>query len=310
MRILIVNGSPKGGRSNSLRLARAFSDGMASSLPEGTAEVGQVDVRGLDIQPCRGCFSCWKTTPGSCVIEDDMAAVIQRLLWADVILLSFPLYYFAVPGPLKNLIDRQLPMVLPFMEDRTDGAGSGGHPARYDLGGKRWVLVSTCGFYSAEGNYDGVCRMFDHLCGKGGYETVFCGQGELFSVKELSARTDEYLWVVERAGGEYATGGIAEGTRRELGQLLYPKDAFEAMADASWGIDRKTGEKEEESLVFTRQMAALYDKGSYDGRDRVLEIFYTDLGRTYQILLGRDGAQVRADGGLAATTRIDTPWDV
>jgi len=310
MKILVINGSPRGDRSNSLKLARAFLKGINGNLPEGTAVVEQIDVCRLLIQPCRGCFSCWKATPGSCVIRDDMTEVIGKLLWADVILLSFPLYYFSVPGSLKNLIDRQLPMVLPFMEDRTDGVGSGSHPARYDLSGKRWVLLSTCGFYSAEGNYDGVCNMFDHICGKGRYETVFCGQGELFSVKELSARTEEYLRVVEQAGAEYAAGGITEKTRQELGQLLYPKDTFEAMADASWGIDRETGEKEEESLIFTRQMAALYNKDSYDGKDRVLEICYTDLGKTYQLLLGKDGAEVRTDGSLAATTRIDTPWDV
>lgn len=309
MKVLVINGSPKGDRSNSLQLAKAFLRGLSGGLPEGT-EVEQIDVCRLDIQPCRGCFGCWKATPGSCVIRDDMAVVIQKMLWADLILLSFPLFYFSVPGSLKNLIDRQLPMALPFMEDRSDGVGSGSHPARYDMSGKRWVLISTCGFYSAEGNYDGVCSLFDHICGKGKYETVFCGQGELFSVKELSARTAEYLRVVERAGSEYAGGGIAEKTRQELSELLFPKETFEAMADASWGVDRETGEKEDESLVFIRQMAALYNKGNYDGKDRVLEICYTDLGKTYQILLGKEGAKVCTDGSLAATTRIDTPWDV
>ncbi len=310
MKVLVINGSPKGEHSNSLQLARAFLKGMNDNLPRETTEVEQIDVCRLNIQPCRGCFACWKATPGSCVIQDDMAAVIQKLLWADVILLSFPLYYFSVPGSLKNLIDRQLPMALPFMEERSDGVGSGSHPARYDMSGKRWVLISTCGFYSAEGNYDSVCRMFDHIRGKDGYETVFCGQGELFSVKELSARTEGYLRVVEQAGAEYAGDGITEKTRQELRKLLYPKDTFEAMADASWGIDRETGEKEDESLTFTRQMAALYNKDSYDGKDRVLEICYTDLGKTYQILLGKDSAQVLTDGSLDATIRIDTPWDV
>ena len=88
-----------------------------------------------------------------------------------------------IPGILKNLIDRQLPMSLPFMSTRQDGYGSGSHEARYDMEGKRHVLISTCGFYSAEGNYDSVLRMFDHFLGKGHYTTIFCGQGELFRVK-------------------------------------------------------------------------------------------------------------------------------
>ena len=62
------------------------------------------------------------------------------------------------------------------------------------------------------------------------------------------------------------------------------------MADASWGISRTTGEKEADDLVFTRQMAALYNKDSYDGKERVLEICYTDLKHTYQIKLDDKGS--------------------
>jgi len=49
-----------------------------------------------------------------------------------------------------KLDDRQLPMNLPFMTEREDGMGSGSHPSRYDMSGKRYILISTCGFYSAE----------------------------------------------------------------------------------------------------------------------------------------------------------------
>lgn len=310
MNILVINGSPKGERSNSLRLTKAFLKGLGSALPEGESCVEQLNICDMNINACRGCFACWKATPGSCVIKDDMAAVIEKLLWAELIVYSFPLYHYGVPGALKNLIDRQLPMVLPFMEERTDGVGSGSHPTRYDMSGKRWVLISTCGFYSAKGNYDSVCAMFDYLFGKNEYEAIFCGQGELLSVKELSNRTDEYLRVVEKAGAEYASGGIGEQTRTALSQLLLTKQTYEALADASWGVSKETGEKVDDSLIFTRQMAALYNKASYDGTDRVLEICYNDLGKTYQLLMGKDGCTVYDDCSLTATTRIDTPWDV
>lgn len=309
MNILLINGSPKGARSNSLRLANAFINGMKSEK-EGETSVERLELSKMNISPCRGCFACWKATPGECCIKDDMSCMIEKLLWADVIIYSFPLYYFNIPGMLKNLIDRQLPMVLPFMSDRNDGIGSGSHEARYDMSKKRFVLVSTCGFYSAAGNYDSTCSMFDHICGKDNYETIFCGQGELFGYKELSSRTDEYLGVVEKAGREYAKGGILEETKKALQAMLFPKDVFEKMADASWGVSKESGEKEDESLVFTRQMAALYNKNSYDGKQRVLEICYTDIGKTYQIELKKDGSEVHEGTPLKCTTRIDTPWDV
>ncbi len=101
--------------------------------------------------------------------------------------------------------------------------------------------------------------------GAGQYESIFCGQGELFRVPELKARTDEYLECVRQAGREYAQKqAISEDAKEKLRELLYPRDVFEKMADASWGVEKKSGEKEDPVLTFTRQMAALYNKDSFD----------------------------------------------
>ena len=148
---------------------------------------------------------------------------------------------------------------------------------RYDMSGKKTVLISTCGFYTAESNYDSVIAQFDKIYGKGEYTTLFCGQGELFRVPELSSRTDEYLAVVRQAGQEYVSGGISEKTNVKLQELLFPRDVFERMADASWGVS-ETGEKEDVSLTFTKQMAALYNPSAYKGTDLVFDMDYTDIG--------------------------------
>lgn len=334
MRILVINGSPKGSRSNTYKLTNAFLEGMKEEIAKaksngGKIETEELQVNRLNIGSCKGCFSCWNKTPGKCCIQDDMGDVIQKLLWAEVTIWSFPLYYFTVPGGLKNLIDRQLPMELPFMVENDDQTGSGAHPHRYDMSKKKTVVISTCGFYSAEKNYDGVCSLFDHMCGKERYTTIFCGQGELFRVPELSQRTDEYLGYVREAGREYVLYVLGEGgacgrdvsqagggdgihpqTRAKLEELLYPKEIFESMADASWGIDKETGEQESDALIFTRQMAALYRKESYSGTDFVLEMDYTDIGECYQIVLGKEGSQVFTDLSRRFDTRIETPITV
>ena len=313
MNILAINGSPKGKRSNTWRLTSAFLDGIAAREENVCGEAPTIEtliINALDIRPCLGCFSCWSKTPGMCCIHDDMQAVIEKILWADVIIWSFPLYYFGLPGQLKNLIDRQLPMSLPFMSAETE---SGGHPSRYDMSGKRTVVVSTCGFYTAKGNYDCVTSLFDRLCGKDGYAAIFCGQGELFRVKELADRTNEYLSWVRKAGEEFASGEISGETRDKLDRNLFPRDIFEAMADASWGVG-ESGEKEDPSLVFTRQMAALYRKQVWPGRDIALDMNYTDIGKTYRIVLEEGGSRVEtepAEGFSAGfTTRINTPLSV
>lgn len=313
MNILTINGSPKGKRSNTWRLTSAFIEGIIAQEESGRKQAPVIEalsVSALDIKPCLGCFSCWSKTPGMCCIHDDMQAVIEKILWADVVIWSFPLYYFGLPGQLKNLIDRQLPMSLPFMSAETE---SGGHPSRYDMSGKRTVVVSTCGFYTAKGNYDCVTSLFDRLCGKDGYAAIFCGQGELFRVKELADRTNEYLSWVRKAGEEFASGEISGETRDKLDRNLFPRDVFEAMADASWGVG-ESGEKEDPSLVFTRQMAALYRKQVWPGRDIALDMNYTDIGKTYRIVLEEGGSRVEtepAEGFSAGfTTRINTPLSV
>jgi len=300
MKILVLNGSPKIERSNTMCLTRAFLDGA------GWADAEIIHVSNANIKACLGCFACWSKTPGKCIINDQMDEILPKIIAADVIVWSFPLYYFSVPGGLKNLIDRQLPLNQPFM---AEGAEGGGHPPRYDLSHQKHIVISTCGFWTSNGNYDAVIPMFDHFCGKGNYTTIFCGQGELFGVPELKGRTDAYLEVVRRAGAEYATGGVASATQAELAKPLYPRDIFEKMADASWGVDKSKGSDApiDESHRFTTQMAALYRP---DGVERVLEFYYTDIDKTYQIIMTKQGANVISEGFGPYTTRIETPYSV
>jgi len=227
MNVLVINGSPKGKNSNTMNLTNAFLNGAGYN----NAEI--VNVVSANIKACRGCFFCWKKTPGECVIKDGMRELLPKIIAADIIVWTFPLYYFSVPGVLKNAIDRQLPLNLPLM---SSNSASGGHLARYDLSRQQHVLISTCGFWTAHGNYDAVTAMFDRYYGAGNYTKIFCGQGEVFSVLELKQRTDAYLGIVWRAGMEFAAGQISSETQAELAVPLFPRDIFEKGADASWGI--------------------------------------------------------------------------
>ncbi len=55
MNILIINGSPRGEKSNTIKRADAFVDGMNES---GENTVTTVELNRLDIKDCRGCFGC------------------------------------------------------------------------------------------------------------------------------------------------------------------------------------------------------------------------------------------------------------
>lgn len=333
-KVLVINGSPKGKTSNTFKLTSAFLEGMKQT-ENLDLDIEIVDVNELHLHPCQGCFACWNKTPGKCIHHDAMEVLLPKLVEADLLIYSFPLYYFSIPGPLKTFFDRQLPLVKPFMVERKDGMDGGAHPSRYDRNHQKVVAISTCGFYTTRNNYTGVEAMLDHCFGQNGYYPLFCAQGELFRVPELKSQCDAYLEHVRQAGLEYGNGlakelihpeqVINESTKTALAKELLPRKTFEMLADASWGIEEssqpdgdfvesfKAAPKQASgALIFTRQMAALYNPKSYSGQDQVMEMDYTDLGERYQIVLGKEESRVinRAEEFLKTDMVVSTPYTV
>lgn len=308
MNILVINGSPKGQKSNTLRLTRAFLNGICEKV---NADIEILQINNMNIKDCLGCFYCWKDEPGKCCIKDDMNYIIKKILASDIIILSFPLYYFSLPSKIKAFIDRQLPMSLPFMSDENIG---GSHQSRYDMSNKRYVIISTCGFHTTKNNYDSVDAQFERIYGKDGYEKIYCSQGELFRVPQLRDRTDEYLKNIKRAGTEFVSGKISKETRKLIETPIYPKEVFEEMANLSWGIEyckeKNQNKKLDESLVLTKQMALLYNKNSWNTKDKVLEMYYTDIDKRYQIIMKKDTHEVIDKDFVEFTTKIETPFEV
>lgn len=313
MNILIINGSPKGEKSNTFQITAAFIDGMQSALG-GAFKAEQFNVSTAQIEHCRGCFCCWTATPGKCVIHDDMDALLPKIIEADVIIWSFPLYYYGMPSKVKALLDRNLPLNLPFITACPDGGYE--HPQRHNRPAAKNVLISTCGFCSTKNTFEALVKQFDILTG-GDYTKILCPEGELFSQAELRGRTEQYLSDVKQAGEEYArSGSFTKETEEALSTLLYPPQAFLAMANASWEVADETAQlTEREKGIhsaerFTKQMAATYNPATFDGTERVFEIYYTDVGARYQLVMGKERCEVRSADFVPYTTRVETPLTV
>lgn len=71
-------------------------------------DVERIYVSEKKISFCDGCLACEENLP--CHYNDDMMAINDCLLKADIILVSTPVYFDNVPGILKNLIDRTNPI--------------------------------------------------------------------------------------------------------------------------------------------------------------------------------------------------------
>ncbi|MDI6718040.1 MAG: flavodoxin family protein [Methanomicrobiales archaeon] len=100
MKVLGINGSPRGANSRTLRLVQAALRGAES----GGADTELVDVCDLDIEYCTGCGTCYAT--GTCVQADDFEEVWAKIQDADGIVLGSPVYIHSVTAQLKTLIDR------------------------------------------------------------------------------------------------------------------------------------------------------------------------------------------------------------
>jgi multimeric flavodoxin WrbA len=105
MKIVGVLSSPRGKKSNTLKLMDAALDGVA----ETGAEVEVIDVAKLNIKFCIACDACHKK--GECTIKDDFNSVMGKILAADGIILSSPNYMTNVTAQLKTLFDRSPLMV-------------------------------------------------------------------------------------------------------------------------------------------------------------------------------------------------------
>jgi multimeric flavodoxin WrbA len=100
MKIVIINGSPRGLNGNTGQLVKVFAEAVKN---EG-AEAEIVNLVDLSLQPCQGCEVCSKT--GSCVINDDVADIQGTMLAADGIVFASPNYMMNVSGHMKMFMDR------------------------------------------------------------------------------------------------------------------------------------------------------------------------------------------------------------
>lgn len=102
MKIAAINGSPHGSAGSTQVALEAFLEGCR----EGGAQVVTIQLAERQIGFCQACHACWTSSPGKCVIEDDLPQVLEALEGADFIVLASPLHFLHVSGKLKVFIDR------------------------------------------------------------------------------------------------------------------------------------------------------------------------------------------------------------
>lgn len=289
MNILVINGSPKKSKSNTLRITNAFLRGIKCVEEANIKIINTIDV---DVKPCKGCYCCWTRTPGKCIIKDDMQEIISLYIHADLVIWSFPNYHFGIPSTAKAVLDRLLPIHMPLINERQDGGA--GHVGRYDLENQKYALISSCGFYSYLNNTEAIEKQFKILYGENCIE-IICLEGDLFNYPALNFRTQEYLQSTRQAGIEFASKGyITKQTNDKLRNLHYQPQTFVKLANNSWDISTGASEDERKNIQFEKlinTMCYIYSPEYLSVDKAVLEICFYDFAKTAQIIFDKHTAK-------------------
>jgi multimeric flavodoxin WrbA len=132
MKVVALNGSPRGMKSGTAAMIEALLGGFSS---QGSI-AKHIRLSDMNIAHCSGCYTCWSTTPGVCIHNDDMKRIVWEIQDANVLVFGTPLYFNNVSGTLKDFFDRL--------------TASGGDPRnKNDREGRvapGYIMVSNCGY--------------------------------------------------------------------------------------------------------------------------------------------------------------------
>lgn len=102
MKVVAIMGSPKG-KGSGYKVVKKIEEKMKTL---GDTEFEYLFLKDANIQLCKGCFTCIGKGEDKCPLKDDLASVEKKLLEADGIILSSPVYVLNVSWLMKNFIDR------------------------------------------------------------------------------------------------------------------------------------------------------------------------------------------------------------
>ncbi|MBR5110896.1 MAG: flavodoxin family protein [Clostridia bacterium] len=224
MKILVLNGSPKRDKSDTMHITRAFLEGMREAAPH---EIHVIDVIDRRIEYCAGCFAC-KRNGGTCIYDDDMKMILDEILESDLLLFSFPLYCYGMPAPLKALLDRTMPlssMAMQKVGDRYE------HVGQADFSRLRYMMICGCGFPNSRHNFEPAVQQFKQ-CFPCNHTIITIPESPMFNAPEAEAVTVPRLALVRQAGKQYAETGIIDAALlAEIGSPMIPEEQYAAIVN-------------------------------------------------------------------------------
>jgi len=220
MKIVVINGSPRGKDGNTNVIVKSFLKGAQ----EVGAEARCIFLAEKEINHCRGCHICWTRGPGQCVISDDTLEILTIMGSANIIIFASPVYFGNISGMLKTFMDRMTMIGSPHMENSAQNNDQHINPSEQSV--PKLMMISSCGF-SDRSEFDVTSLWINKVAKKMNMKLIgeiYATNGKSFnaSPETLDPKILDYLKLVETAGKEIATGmNLSAATKKLLEQLIY-----------------------------------------------------------------------------------------
>jgi len=106
MNVIGINGSPRQQWNTGSLVAKALEGAAAQGATTELVHLYEHDFKG-----CKSCFACKARggkSYGKCVLNDDLAPVLEKIAAADALVIGSPIYFGSVTGETRSFLERLL----------------------------------------------------------------------------------------------------------------------------------------------------------------------------------------------------------
>jgi NAD(P)H dehydrogenase (quinone) len=143
-------------QGHEVRVSDLYADRWKSEVDRADFPLLEPDTRFIPAAASKKAFDANTLT-------DDVKAEIEKLLWADTLILQFPLWWFAMPAILKGWVDRVYAYGFAYGVGEHSDQRWGDRYGEGTLVGKRAMLIVTAGGWEEHYAARGVNGPIDDL---------------------------------------------------------------------------------------------------------------------------------------------------
>ena len=118
-KVIILNGSPR----KNYNTAKLLKEAAKGAIAVG-AEVEYHNLIDYNYKGCVSCFACKRkgnNTNGVCAYKDELTPILEKIRYADAVIIGSPIYYSYQTGMFRNLVERMLFAAGTYMKDEETG---------------------------------------------------------------------------------------------------------------------------------------------------------------------------------------------